>query len=104
VHFLAIFDFGEGLDLASEMDDQKGEASSAAVGCVLLPWFRPEPTVCDVSGDPIARASGSHGVQKNGLRLLRSGPDGLVRSQGAPSARSVVRGHADFSGIGGAAH
>jgi hypothetical protein len=34
---------------------------------------------------------GSSGVQKNGLRLLRSSADGPVRSQGAPRARSVVR-------------
>ena len=49
-------------------------------------------------------SSGSSDVQKNGLRLLRSRADGLVRSQGAPGARAVMWRHADFSGIGGAAH
>jgi len=34
VHFLTILDFGVGLDLASEMDEQTSEASTAAVGCV----------------------------------------------------------------------
>jgi hypothetical protein len=29
VHFLAILDFGAGFDLASEMDDKSGEATSA---------------------------------------------------------------------------
>jgi hypothetical protein len=32
--FLAILDFGRGFDLASEMDDKSGEATSATVGCV----------------------------------------------------------------------
>ena len=32
--FLASLDFGEGFDLASEMDDKSGEATSATVGCV----------------------------------------------------------------------
>jgi hypothetical protein len=43
------------------------------------------------------------GAQKTRLWLLRSQSEGLVRSQGAARARSVVRRHADFSGIGGAA-
>jgi hypothetical protein len=42
-------------------------------------------------------------AQKNDVWLLWSGPDRLVRSQGAACARSVVRRHADFSGIRGAA-
>ena len=29
MHFLAILDVGEGFDLASEMDDKNGEATSA---------------------------------------------------------------------------
>src|SRR5215831_4145624 len=37
------------------------------------------------------------------MRLLRSRPDGLVRSQAAACARSVMRRHADFPGIGGEA-
>ena len=36
-------------------------------------------------------SSGSIGVQKNGLRLLRSRADGLVRSQGAPGAPSRAK-------------
>src|SRR5580704_1944387 len=36
------------------------------------------------------------------MRLLRSHAGGLVRSQDLPGARSVVRRHADFPGIGGA--
>src|SRR5215468_3706257 len=47
--------------------------------------------------------SSSSGAQKNGLRMLWSGPDGLVRSQAAPGARSVVWRHAGLSRIGGAA-
>jgi hypothetical protein len=39
VHFLAILDFGAGFDLASEMDDKNGEASSATFGFVLLSGF-----------------------------------------------------------------
>jgi hypothetical protein len=39
VHFLAILDFGVALYLASEMDDKNGEATSATLGFVLLPWF-----------------------------------------------------------------
>ena len=39
MHFLAILDFGAGFDLASEMDDKSGEATSATLGCVLLPGF-----------------------------------------------------------------
>jgi transposase len=42
-------------------------------------------------------------AQKNEMRMLWSGPDGVVRPQGPSSARSVVRGHADISGAGGAA-
>src|SRR6516162_2365444 len=37
------------------------------------------------------------------MRLLRSRPDGLVRLQAAACARSVMRRHADFPGIGGEA-
>ena len=36
------------------------------------------------------------------MRLLRSHAGGLVRSQDLPGARSVVRRHAHFPGIGGA--
>src|SRR5271167_4541220 len=36
------------------------------------------------------------------MRLLRSHAGGPVRSQDLPGARSVVRRHADFPGIGGA--
>ena len=39
MHFLAILDFVEGFDLASEMDDKNGEASSATFGFVLLFGF-----------------------------------------------------------------
>jgi hypothetical protein len=39
VHFLAILDFGVGLDLASEMDDKSGEATSATLGFVWLSGF-----------------------------------------------------------------
>ena len=39
MHFLAILDFGVALDLASEMDDKNGEATSATLGFVLLPGF-----------------------------------------------------------------
>ena len=39
VHFLAILDFGVALDLASEVDDKNGEATSATLGFVLLPGF-----------------------------------------------------------------
>ena len=37
------------------------------------------------------------------MRVLWSGPDGLVRPQGPSRARSVVRVHADIPGAGGAA-
>jgi hypothetical protein len=37
--FLSDFGFGVGLDLASEMDDKNGEATSATLGFVLLPGF-----------------------------------------------------------------
>ena len=39
MHFLAILGFGVGFDLASEMDDKNGEATSATLGCILLPGF-----------------------------------------------------------------
>ncbi len=40
MHFLAIADFGTGFDLASEMDDKSGEATSTTtLGFVLLPGF-----------------------------------------------------------------
>jgi len=39
VYFLAIWDFGVGFDLASEMDDKNGEASSATFGLLLLSGF-----------------------------------------------------------------
>jgi hypothetical protein len=39
VHFLAILDFGVGFDLAFEMDDKNGEATSATLGFVLLSGF-----------------------------------------------------------------
>ncbi len=39
MHFLAIVDFGTGLDLASEKDDKSGEATSTTLGFVLLPGF-----------------------------------------------------------------
>ena len=37
--FVSELDFGEGFDLASEMDDKSGEATSATLGFVLLPGF-----------------------------------------------------------------
>ena len=40
---------------------------------------------------------------KNDLRVLWSGPDGLVRPQDPSRARSVVRGYEDIPGAGGAA-
>jgi hypothetical protein len=39
VHSLAILAFGAGFDLASEMDDQNGEATSATLGFLLLSGF-----------------------------------------------------------------
>ena len=39
MHLLANFGFGESFDLASEMDDKNGEATSATLGFVLLPGF-----------------------------------------------------------------
>jgi hypothetical protein len=39
VHFLAILGFGVGFDLASEMDDKNGEATSATLGFVWLCGF-----------------------------------------------------------------
>jgi len=38
VYFLVILDFAGCCDLAFEMDGKNGEATSATVGCVLLPW------------------------------------------------------------------
>src|SRR5271167_1079535 len=46
----------------------------------------------------------SIGAQKNGLRLLRPRPDGLVRSPVTTSSRPFERRVADRSGVGGAAH
>jgi hypothetical protein len=43
VHFIAILDFGDASDLASEMDGKNGEAISAAVGCVWRPWVSTGP-------------------------------------------------------------
>src|SRR5271156_720042 len=68
-----------------------------------FPGFRPEPTVRGIFGDPKAVVIGLKRRSKKGVRLLRSRPDGLVRPQGAPCARSFVRRQADISGIGGAA-
>ena len=42
MHFSANLDFGVGFDLASLMDDQNGEATSATLGFVLLPGFSAE--------------------------------------------------------------
>ena len=53
--FVSELDFGEGFDLASEMDDKSGEATSATLGSYCFPGFRPEQTVCGVFGDPKAR-------------------------------------------------
>jgi len=53
-----------------------------------FPGFRPEPTVRGIFGDPKALVIGLKRRSKNGVRLLRSRPDGLVRPQGAPCARS----------------
>src|SRR5712691_13239692 len=45
----------------------------------------------------------SIGAQKNGLRLLRTGPDGLVRPSGAAGSRPVECRISDCSGIRSAA-
>ena len=42
-------------NLACYLDGRAIFATAAAVGCVLLPGFRPEPTVRGVFGDPKAR-------------------------------------------------
>src|SRR6266571_5583410 len=69
-----------------------------------FPGFRPEPTVRGIFGDPKARViTLKRRSKKNGMRVLRSRADGLVRPQGPPGTRSVLRRHADISGIGGAA-
>src|SRR5438874_6671724 len=65
--------------------------------------FRPEPTVRGIFGDPKARVIKLNRRSKNSVWVLRSRPDGLVRPQGPPGARSVLRGHPDISGVGGAA-
>src|SRR5215204_2052940 len=70
-------------------------SEAAAVGCVFVLGFRP-PT--SESARDYAQAA-----KKNRLRLLRSHADGLLRPKGPPRARSVLRRHADTSGIGGAA-
>src|SRR5271156_5372412 len=49
-------------------------------------------------------SSRSIGAQKNDLQLLRSRPDGLVRSAATAGSRSVERRVPDRSGVGGAAH
>ena len=53
---------------------------------------------------PMCGSSCSIGAQKNGLRLLRPRPDGLVRSPVTPSSRPFERRVSDRSGVGGAAH
>src|SRR5271168_2677316 len=53
---------------------------------------------------PICGSSRSIGAQKNGLRLLRPCPDGLVRSTVTASSRPFERRVTDCSGVGGAAH
>ena len=53
--FVSELNFGEGFDLASEMDDKNGEATSATLGIVLLPGFSAQQTVSGVFGDPKAR-------------------------------------------------
>ena len=52
MHFLAILDYRRPCDLASEVDGENGETMSATLGCILLPGFRPEPTVRGIFGDP----------------------------------------------------
>jgi len=37
--FVSELDFGDGFDLASEMDDQNGEATPATLGFLLLSGF-----------------------------------------------------------------
>ena len=39
MHFLGILDYGRAWNLASEVDGKNSEATSAALGYVLLPWF-----------------------------------------------------------------
>ena len=49
MHFSAILDFDVAFDLASEMDDKNGEATSATLGFVLLPGFSAGTDVSTVS-------------------------------------------------------
>jgi hypothetical protein len=52
--------------------------------------FRAQPMVRGIFGDPKARIIPLKRRSKNDVRLLWSDPDGLVRPQGPPGARSVV--------------
>jgi hypothetical protein len=65
--------------------------------------FEREPPCVVCSVIQICGSFASNGAQKNGLRLLRAGPDRLVRSAGAASSRLAVRGISDCSGTRSAA-
>src|SRR5258708_22303191 len=68
-----------------------------------FPGFRPEPTVSGIFGDPKARLITLKRRSKKRRAGAGSRANGLVRPQSPPGPRSVVRGYADISGIGGAA-
>jgi transposase len=63
--------------------------------------FRALETVRGVFGDPDVRMVTLDRRSKKGLRLLRSRPNGLVRSSAAACSRSVERRISDRSGFGG---
>ena len=87
---------------AERWPDQRSDGGVCQMGIRSHAFERMRPCAACL----VIRLYGSCGLigaQKNGLRLLRSHPDGLVRPQGPARARSFVRRHADISGTGGTA-
>jgi hypothetical protein len=76
-------DFGEGFDLTSEMDDKSGSDVGDCGMRIASPDFGLNRRCRAYSAIRRCGLSGSIGVQKNDLWLLRSRPDGeaLIRTE-----------------------
>jgi hypothetical protein len=70
---------------------------------IRSPVFERKRPYAACSVIPMCGSSASIGAQKNGLRRLRPGPDGLVRPAGAVGSRPVERRVPGGSGARGAA-
>jgi hypothetical protein len=71
VHFFANLDFGEGFDLASELDDKKRRSDLGDFGIRISCPFFARQTVWAFLMIRKRGRSGSEPLEKDGLRLLR---------------------------------